>query len=59
MTVVLIAGHYVHWGVLNVSVTNIAIVAVMVIVFVLAILLPFPHGAEEAADVPVHEERPS
>jgi hypothetical protein len=42
-----------------VSVTNIAIVAVMVIVFVLAILLPFPHGAEEAADVPVHEERPS
>jgi len=46
MTVVLSAGNYVHWGVFNVSVTNIAIIAMMVVVFVLAILLPFPHGAE-------------
>ena len=54
MTVVLAAGKYVHWGVFNVSVTNIAIIAIMVIVFVLAILLPFPRGAE-ARD----EEHPS
>jgi hypothetical protein len=44
MTVIPAAGTYVHWGVFNVSVTNIAIIAVMIIVFVLAILLPFPHG---------------
>lgn len=38
------AGHYVHWGVILISVTNVAIIAAMVVVFVLAILLPFPGG---------------
>jgi hypothetical protein len=51
MTVIPAAGTYVHWGVFNVSVTNIAIIAVMIIVFVLAILLPFPHGDEAGARV--------
>lgn len=35
-------GHYVHWGVVLISVTNLAIIAAMVGLFVLAILLPFP-----------------
>jgi hypothetical protein len=34
------AGHYLHWGVISISVTNAAIVALMVVVFVAAILLP-------------------
>ena len=38
------AGHYVHWGVILISVTNLAIIAAMVLVFILAILLPFPGG---------------
>jgi hypothetical protein len=38
------SGHYVHWGVVLISVTNLAIIASMVVVFVLAILLPFPGG---------------
>jgi len=39
------AGHYIHWGVIQISVTNAVIIAAMVVVFVLAILLPFPgHG---------------
>ena len=38
------SGHYVHWGVILISVTNLAIIAAMVLVFVLAILLPFPKG---------------
>ncbi|MGZ0153646.1 hypothetical protein ACXJJ3_41715 [Kribbella sp. WER1] len=41
---VLTAGHYVHWAFINVSVTNIVIVAVMIVVFVLAMVVPFPHG---------------
>jgi fumarate reductase subunit D len=45
------AGHYVHWGVISISVTNIAIVGVMVILFVLALLLPFG-----AADGPGAED---
>jgi hypothetical protein len=35
------AGSYLHWGVINVSWTNAAIIGVMVLVFVLALLLPF------------------
>lgn len=40
------AGKYVDWGVLHVSVTNLAIIAAMVLVFVLALVLPFPHGKD-------------
>ena len=34
-------GSYLHWGVISVSYTNLAIVGLMVLVFVLALLLPF------------------
>ncbi|MEU3077355.1 hypothetical protein [Streptomyces laurentii] len=37
-------GHYVHWGVVQISVANLVVIALMVLVFVLALLLPFPHG---------------
>ena len=37
-------GHYVHWGVVQVSVANLVVVAVMLVVFVTALLLPFPRG---------------
>ena len=36
------AGSYVHWGVVQISVTNLVIIGLMLLVFVLAILLPFP-----------------
>ncbi|HET8560933.1 MAG TPA: hypothetical protein VFL69_10475 [Marmoricola sp.] len=35
------SGAYLHWGVLNVSWTNLAIIGLMVVVFALALLLPF------------------
>ena len=35
-------GHYVHWGVIQISVANLVLVAVMIAIFVVAILLPFP-----------------
>lgn len=35
-------GHYVHWGVIQISVANLVVIAVMLAVFVAAILLPFP-----------------
>lgn len=37
-------GHYVHWGVIQVSVANLVVVGVMLVVFVAALLLPFPRG---------------
>lgn len=37
-------GHYVHWGVVQISVANLVVIAVMVLLFVAALLLPFPKG---------------
>jgi hypothetical protein len=37
-------GHYVDWGVLQISVANLVVIGIMVVVFVAAILLPFPKG---------------
>jgi hypothetical protein len=34
------AGHYLHWGVISISVANAVIIGAMVVVFVAAILLP-------------------
>ena len=39
-------GHYVHWGVIQISVANLVVIGVMVAIFVLAILLPFPRGGD-------------
>ena len=36
--------HYVHWGWLQISVANLIVIVLMVAVFALAILLPFPKG---------------
>ena len=37
-------GHYVHWGVIQISVANVVVIGIMIAIFVLAILLPFPRG---------------
>jgi hypothetical protein len=42
--------HYVHWHFIQLSVSNIVVIVLMVIVFVAAILLPFPgHRAKETS----------
>jgi len=35
-------GHYIHWGFIQISVANLVVIILMIVVFVLAILLPFP-----------------
>ena len=38
-------GKYVHWGFIQISVANLVVILLMIVVFVLAIVLPFPrHG---------------
>jgi hypothetical protein len=37
-------GHYVHWGFIQISVANLIVIALMIVVLVLAVLLPFPKG---------------
>jgi hypothetical protein len=39
-------GQYVTWGVIQVSVANLVVIAAMVVVFVIALLLPFPRGRQ-------------
>ena len=51
----ILSGHYLEWGVISISVTNAAIIVAMVIVFVLALVVPFPH---DRADDGRQEPRP-
>jgi membrane protein YqaA with SNARE-associated domain len=38
---------FVHWGFFQMSVANVAVIALMIVVFVLAILLPFRSGRDK------------
>ena len=35
-------GKYIHWGVIQISVANLAIICVMIVLFILALVVPFP-----------------
>jgi hypothetical protein len=35
-------GPYLHWGVVQISVANLAVILLMLVVFAVALLLPFP-----------------
>ena len=43
-------GHYLHWGVVQISVANLTVIVLMLVLFGLAVLLPFPHGHEVRED---------
>jgi len=36
------AAHYFHWGFILISVANLTVILLMILVFVLAMVLPFP-----------------
>lgn len=36
------SGNYVDWGVIQISLTNLLIIVAMIVVFVAALLVPFP-----------------
>lgn len=37
-------GHYLHWGVIQLSVANLVVIIIMIVIFAAALLLPFPKG---------------
>ena len=47
-------GRYISWGVLQISVTNATIIAVMIVLFILALVVPFPTHDDEQSE---HEGR--
>ncbi len=54
------AGRFIDWGILHISVGNLVVIAVMLIVFVLAIVVPFPgHSGDRAAGPPSAEDAPA
>lgn len=38
---------YLDWGWLGISVTNLVVMLITIVVFVLAVLLPFPHDEDD------------
>jgi Cytochrome b(N-terminal)/b6/petB len=45
-------GSFVHWSIFYVSVANLVLIAVMVVIFGAALLIPFPHGQQQEDGVP-------
>jgi hypothetical protein len=35
-------GVYLHWGVIQISLANLVVIGLMIVVFVIALLAPFP-----------------
>jgi hypothetical protein len=56
MGIVLAAGTYVHWGVVSISLTNLLILVAMIVVFVLALVVPFPGARGPATPEPNTDE---
>jgi hypothetical protein len=42
--------YFLHWGVVQISLANFLVVVAMIMVFVLALILPFPHGPRDHSD---------
>ncbi|HZY01182.1 MAG TPA: hypothetical protein VFE92_17095 [Dermatophilaceae bacterium] len=40
-------GKYVNWGVIQISVANLTIISVMILLFILALVVPFPTHDEQ------------
>ena len=43
-------GHYMHWSIFTISVANLIIIAVMVVLFGLALLIPFPRSKKSRSN---------
>lgn len=39
-------GHYLHWGVVQISYANVTVIGIMLLLFGLALVLPFPRGRD-------------
>jgi hypothetical protein len=47
-------GRYISWGVIQISMTNLTIICVMIVLFVLAIVVPFPTHDDEQSEQEGH-----
>ena len=49
--------YYLHWGVVQISITNFVIIVLMIVVFVLALVLPFPGGRADESGQQADQEQ--
>jgi hypothetical protein len=42
--------YFLHWGVVQISLANFLVIVAMLVIFVLALVLPFPHGRDDSND---------
>ena len=42
--------YFLHWGVVQISLSNFLVIVTMIILLVLAVVIPFPHGRDDSAD---------
>jgi hypothetical protein len=42
MNIAFTVGTYIHWGVVSISLTNLLVIVAMIVVFALALVVPFP-----------------
>ena len=40
-------GYYIHWGFIQISLANLIVILLMIVVFVVALFVPFPGGRNE------------
>ena len=45
-------GYYIHWGFIQLSLANLIVIILMVVVFVLALFVPFPGHRSTRTDSP-------
>jgi hypothetical protein len=49
--------YFLHWGVVQISLTNFVIIVLMLVIFALALILPFPHGSNDVNEEGRDEHR--
>lgn len=49
--------YFLHWGVVQLSLANFLVIVTMVILFVLALVIPFPHARRDAQERRDDDER--
>jgi hypothetical protein len=49
--------YFLHWGVVQISLANFLVIVAMILIFILALIIPFPHGRREVERVEDDDER--
>ncbi len=49
--------YFLHWGVVQISLANFLVIIAMITVFILALVIPFPHGRHDAEERRDDDER--